>query len=330
MHTNHNRIKVSDLETDDPDKILVTNSKGELEFIPTKNIKVDSYNALDYDQEGKALDARQGKILKDLIDNFNQSNHQQPYLDELIPNIYSPNTTNNIIIKGSFFTPETVVAIQGQIINSFKFKSDNEIHVNITTGQTDGTFNVTINNGISKTFADVFSVLLGTVYDSVESDWIDKVNINVKEKGTALCISDTVRASGKWTRLIDVSKNFSIRFHMPFSPLSKGGIDSFVTIKDKNTNETKFYIEDYGRMEGDDPNRVYFGINGQQVGYLQIDRSKYLELRKVGNIVNAYVNDGKVLIATVSNTATFPNNLQLAVSLLNSDVRNLKYIELIS
>ena len=125
MHTNHNRIKVSDLETDDPDKILITNTKGELEFIPTKNIKVDSYNALDYDQEGKALDARQGKILKDLIDNLSQSNNQPPYLTELIPNIYSPNTTNTIIIKGSFFTPETIVTIQGQSINSFKFKTEN-------------------------------------------------------------------------------------------------------------------------------------------------------------------------------------------------------------
>jgi len=78
MNTNHNRIKVSDLETDDPDKILVTNSKGELEFTATKNIKVDSYNALDYDQEGKALDARQGKVLAIAIalkeDSINKQN----------------------------------------------------------------------------------------------------------------------------------------------------------------------------------------------------------------------------------------------------------------
>lgn len=78
MSTNHNRIKVSDLETDDPGKILVTNSEGELEFIATKNIKVDSYNALDYDQEGKALDARQGKVLAIAIalkeDSINKQN----------------------------------------------------------------------------------------------------------------------------------------------------------------------------------------------------------------------------------------------------------------
>lgn len=32
MSTNYNRIKVSDLETNDRDKILVTNEKGELKF----------------------------------------------------------------------------------------------------------------------------------------------------------------------------------------------------------------------------------------------------------------------------------------------------------
>jgi hypothetical protein len=41
MSTNHNRIKVSDLETNEPDKILVTNENGELTFnnIPEKTFK---------------------------------------------------------------------------------------------------------------------------------------------------------------------------------------------------------------------------------------------------------------------------------------------------
>jgi hypothetical protein len=57
MSTNHNIIKVSDLETNEPDKILTTNSSGELEFSDINNIKADSYNGLDYIEEGKALDA---------------------------------------------------------------------------------------------------------------------------------------------------------------------------------------------------------------------------------------------------------------------------------
>ncbi|UUF16649.1 MULTISPECIES: hypothetical protein [Flavobacterium] len=69
MDTNYNRIKVADLEKNERDKILTTNSSGELEFSDVNNIKTDSYNALDYVQDGKSLDARQGKVLKDLIDN---------------------------------------------------------------------------------------------------------------------------------------------------------------------------------------------------------------------------------------------------------------------
>jgi len=70
MSANHNRIKVADLETNQPDKILTTNSSGELEFRDINTIKTNSYNGLDYTDEGKALDARQGKVLKDLIDNL--------------------------------------------------------------------------------------------------------------------------------------------------------------------------------------------------------------------------------------------------------------------
>ncbi|MCV9931752.1 tail fiber domain-containing protein [Flavobacterium sp. LS1R47] len=69
MSTNHNRIRVADLETNQQNKILTTNSAGELEFTDINTIQVDNYNALDYNSEGKALDARQGKVLKDLTDN---------------------------------------------------------------------------------------------------------------------------------------------------------------------------------------------------------------------------------------------------------------------
>ena len=71
MSANHNRIKVADLEKNQPNKVLTTNHIGELEFSDISNIKTDSYNGLDYTNEGKVLDARQGKILKDMIDTIN-------------------------------------------------------------------------------------------------------------------------------------------------------------------------------------------------------------------------------------------------------------------
>ncbi|WDF64520.1 hypothetical protein [Flavobacterium sp. KACC 22763] len=73
MSTNHNRIRVADLEKNQPNKILKTNQNGELEFSDANNLQVESYNALDCTTEGKALDARQGKVLKDMIDNVNVS-----------------------------------------------------------------------------------------------------------------------------------------------------------------------------------------------------------------------------------------------------------------
>ena len=71
MSTNHNRIKVADLEKNQPNKVLLTNSNGELEFSEINYVTSDAYNALDYTLAGKSLDARQGKVLKNLIDDIN-------------------------------------------------------------------------------------------------------------------------------------------------------------------------------------------------------------------------------------------------------------------
>ncbi|SHH27425.1 hypothetical protein [Flavobacterium defluvii] len=51
MDTNYNRIKVADLEKNQPDKILTTNSDGELEFNDLNNIKTDSYKTLTKDRK---------------------------------------------------------------------------------------------------------------------------------------------------------------------------------------------------------------------------------------------------------------------------------------
>jgi len=59
---------VADLETNQPNKILKTNQNGELEFSDSNNLQIENYNALDCTTEGQTLDARQGKVLKDMID----------------------------------------------------------------------------------------------------------------------------------------------------------------------------------------------------------------------------------------------------------------------
>jgi hypothetical protein len=89
MSTNHNRIKVADLETNQPDKILKTNAKGELEFT-NANLQSETYNALDCTTEGKVLDARQGKVLKEMIENntVNIASDSETQIESPIPEDY--------------------------------------------------------------------------------------------------------------------------------------------------------------------------------------------------------------------------------------------------
>ena len=92
------------------------------------------------------------------------SSSPAPFLD---PNTYrvNQNTTSDITITGSFFTPTTTVTIAGQTVNSVTFISDNELLVNVTSNATDGFYDVIVNNGISTTATGIFEVKLSTWLD---------------------------------------------------------------------------------------------------------------------------------------------------------------------
>ena len=248
MNTNHNRIKVSDLETNQPDKILTTNSEGELEFSNLNSIKNNSHNGLDYTQEGKALDARQGKVLKDLIDTkidkvFGTSEankllgtddngdlklyslptssiYPAPFLNEVIADSYLPNNTGNFILKGSFFTPTMSVVIQGQTVNYLTFKSDNEVHANVTTGNAEGRFDVILNNGLSKTFPNALFIVLGTVFTPTEEEWINEnTNIDLSVAGETSLRTFGLSGTAEWNKHLDYTKKIRFYFYPVKSPL---------------------------------------------------------------------------------------------------------------
>ncbi|UTN03990.1 hypothetical protein L0669_22030 [Flavobacterium bizetiae] len=390
MSTNYNRIKVSDLETDDPDKILVTNSKGELEFIATKNIKVDNYNALDYDQEGKALDARQGKILKDLVNNktdkggfqgtaqdlansipdLNSSNlklgsypstrsdgqlsinkvlstdasgnlklyslpisptYPAPYLTEILPYIFLPNTTGNIILKGSFFTPNMTVVIQGQTVNYLKFKSDNEVHANVTSGSEEGSFGITLNNGLSTTFENVLIIVLGTVFKPLTSEWTLTEPINVDNDKV---FTQTWNSLGTavWSKVFDKTKNYRIGYQCSRTPLGpayqlyREAQFSLHKVSD-NTKvfSTAFSEESSGRVHLE-----YYSLMDNANDFLYTgpanlfdSRDWIPEFRAVSGIMYLYLNG--VLVYTFNQPVL--DDYYLKVYVKCYDLSKIKYIE---
>lgn len=394
MNTNHNRIKVSDLETDEPDKILVTNSKGELEFIATKNIKVDSYNALDYDQEGKALDARQGKILKDLVNNKTDkggfqgtaqdlansipdlnslnlklgsysstrndgqlstnkvlstdtsgnlklyslptSTYPAPYLTEIPHNNYLPNTTGNIVLKGSFFTPNMTVLIQGQTVNNINFKSDNEIDVNVTTGSAEGTFDITLDNGISKTFTKRLLIVLGEAFTPKASDY------------TILAGSPDLSTDGEFrTPLLNIQQtatffnipngqNFRVYFTLSRSPLGASGngpTAPSVSLVDATNNAMKFaclvYLNNTDTESNTEAYQESTGFNypnGQGIlsGFVMLTNPPSAYFERVGTqyrLKNAY--------KTIVFSDTFVGALKIRVDAKHFDITGLKYVKLL-
>ena len=348
MNTNHNRIKVADLETNQPDKILTTNSTGELEFSNLNNIKIDSYNGLDYTIEGKALDARQGKELKNLIDTktnskidkafgpsqankllgtdangdlklFSMVTYPAPFLEEVFPPSILPNTTGNITLKGSFFTPDMTVLINGQTVNFITFLNDNLIKVNLTTSSLEGNFNITLNNGLSTTFTDSLLVVLGTVYKPTSSDWTSVSNIDVTSGDYAKVVLQDVAAQGQWTPPIDYTKNFRISFKFtptPLNPNANG--NSYFRIYDILGNHVVSFRQIFNLY-------VYYGNNNTLATNVTYDITKKLEIRKIGSLITLHADDG-TLIFTLSDYITLTRNCYILLNMTNFDISEVKYI----
>lgn len=116
-----------------------------------------------------------------------------PYIAELIPDSYLPSTTGNIRIVGDFFIPSmcdrtsnpNAIILDGIVtIHYATFINSQEILVNVTTGSIEGSFGITLNNGLITTKSNVLLLVLGTVYKPIQSDWINVVEpIDIVDDG---------------------------------------------------------------------------------------------------------------------------------------------------
>jgi hypothetical protein len=115
MNTNHNRIKVSDLETNSPDQILITNTKGELEFTTIAS-------ALDFKTINGESIFGNGNI--DLSNKQDVSNQLEVSSSQTI----SPNWHGKTV----FFTANCTITVPASLPQSFIFNGITLPGVSIT------------------------------------------------------------------------------------------------------------------------------------------------------------------------------------------------------
>ncbi|MXO07087.1 hypothetical protein [Flavobacterium sp. HBTb2-11-1] len=115
MSTNHNRIKVTDLETNQQNKILITNSSGELEFN-------DITSALDLKTVNGESILGSGNI--DLSNKQDISNQLEVNSSQTIPSSWHGKTV--------LFTANCTITVPASLPQSFIFNGITLPGVNIT------------------------------------------------------------------------------------------------------------------------------------------------------------------------------------------------------
>ncbi|WP_196216509.1 hypothetical protein, partial [Flavobacterium sp. LC2016-01] len=268
-------------------------------------------------------------------------NFQAPFLGEAFPS-FLPNSTGDLTIMGAFFTPLMTVTITGQTVNYVTFINDNLIKVNITTGSLEGNFTITLNNGISVVFPNALSIILGTIYEPNTGDWENiSGSINLNEKGSVKITAMNSGGAARWNKLIDHTKNFSVRFNVKKSPLgypnfnTQNGL-SFRKISD-NSEELWCDIKNYNSVsvtnyrgssiDTEDQNHMVPNNGPLWLNWwLNVAPTYVFEIRSINGFIYLYQNT--VLYKTF--TKKFTEHLKIVVDVQAFDIENIKYIELVS
>ena len=137
---------------------------------------------------------------------------QAPYLFNIIPDSYLPDSTGDVDIYGEFFTPDMTVSADGQIINYFNFINSGHIKVNMTRGSAEGTFGLTLDNGIEAYFPDVLLIVLGSVLSPNGADWVNIVEPINFSNDEVLVETWNSEGSAVWDHDFDYQNDFWVRF----------------------------------------------------------------------------------------------------------------------
>lgn len=253
-----------------------------------------------------------------------------PYLEVVIPDSYLPSTSGNFKLIGAFFTPDMTISFGGgAVVNNINFISDNEVDVTVTTGATEGSYAITLNNGLEAIFYNALLIVLGDVFSPAAADWgsitgnIDVSNGNDVE----ITLLDTL-GTAIWNKTIDLLKDFTIEWiwqRSPLDPLGTGR-DNYIRLIDITTGTSVLNIKTYndgGVYIYDTDGLVVKALNG----YSWNNNISRCQLKFISGALYYYVDDILKHTFSVNQNALFVNNLNLQVDVIRLNTNNIKYIE---
>jgi len=267
---------------------------------------------------------------------FGYSSFPKAYLNNLIPSSNRPNTTSDFILEGAFFTQNMTVAVQGQTVNRITFESDNKVIVNVTTGSSEGTFDVTLNNGSGAVvFTGAIFIVVGDVFEPATADWIKTNPVNVIKNGVFLTVYGS-QGSAVWNnKQFDFTKDFSVRFNFKFSPLgaANSGVANAEFLELQRVSDS---VSLFKMRVGYSSTLLYFGSYSIANGWLDAQSLNKAGNPEALNYTPVYRLDfisGSMILyqnGTVKRTFTdvVSENLKLRINVKYFDIVDIKYIEL--
>ena len=296
--------------------------------------------AADYEGFGGGLDLRASNLAGDLTTaekdairlKIGTAISPAPYLEEVIPDSYLPSTTGNFKLKGSFFTENMTVTTTGGTVNQIIFNNDNEVDLNITTGAAEGSFSITLNNGISKTFNNVLLIILGNVISPISSEWINKSNIDVSKGDEINLTLWGTAATAEWTRLFDYTRDWSFRFTLKGSILGEPNNNTHIKVLELFRDDASSFLwAGFLRVFETTKYSYTYKFNNISTTALQPSTDNlsevedhYFELRYVGGVFTVYLDT----VLKFTSDVVLNSNLRLIVSTAQMDIKKIKYIEI--
>ncbi|MFB9079033.1 hypothetical protein ACFFLS_09955 [Flavobacterium procerum] len=251
-----------------------------------------------------------------------------PFLEYIVPDNQLPNTTFNVYLHGSFFTPTMTVSIAGQTVNSVIFKSSSLVLINVTTGIEEGLFSITLNNGTSATFPNAMFVILGTVYTPTSE------NFKILTGSATLDADGIIRTTGRGIKttadldyIIPAGQNFRITGKATKSPIyindiTNQNLDYISLVSVNNAMKFKTMISVYATTNNN-LNFYQASTGDSRQGFYNNILNGQWYIERIGTTVTVYCNN--VLRLTFTDTSNEDLKINLGINFCDLAV---KYIAL--